>query len=451
MIYKRGNDPGNWNNTDFDDSKARVTSSFNTGYMHGDIKSAFLSNTDDTNVTGTELVSNPGPYSNTTGWTVANVGFTVSNSNNRLVINSTTNTGSYFGAGHALTLVSGKKYILTVNIHSQTKTAVIRMTGNGNYFTATGTGTGEHAFYFTANQASHNLFIGSDVGGNNRTQEVSSVSVKEISGTLDHSGNNKGLVPHGTITVNPVATGAELVSYGPFSTSNRLRQSYNSDINFENGSFYVMLWFNNSGTNIHQTLISRDDRELDISILANDTYDRRFRIYAMNSSNSMQTFDSGNDPFLPNTWNHLCVTFTGGNTCAIYINGVLNNTGTLNYDIDSTSAGLNIGARNTSGTYAHAADGTKLALVRIGKNAPSAVQIREIYNDERDLYNENAKCTLHGASDAITAIGFDDSNGVLHAGTSSGRSDFRGLNRINNTTTAVTTAISASNELVAEQ
>ena len=92
-----------------------------------------------------------------------------------------------------------------------------------------------------------------------------------------------------------------------------------------------------------------------------------------------------------------------------------------------------------------------MALLRIGKNPPSAEQIREIYNDERNLYNENAKCTLYGASDAITALGFDDTNGVLHAGTSSGRSDFRGLNRINNTTTAVTTAISASNELVAEQ
>ena len=456
MIYKRGNDPGNWNNADFDDSKARVTSSFNTGYMHGDIKSAFLSNTDDTNVTGTELVSNPGPYSNTTGWSVANAGFTVTNSNNRLVINSTTNTSSYFGAAHSLTLVSGKKYVLTVNIHSQTKTAVIRMTGDGNYFTATGTGTGEHAFHFTANQASHNIFIGSDVGGSNRTQEVSSVSVKEISGTLDHSGNDKGLVPHGTITVNPVATGAELVSYGPFSTSNRLRQSYNSDLKFDTNDFYVMFWMNSNGIpDNHETLVSKDEREFSIDFLANTTYDRRFRIYAMNSSNSLQFFDSGNDPFLPNTWTHVCVNFTNGNTCSIYINGVLNRTGTWSgtgdYNIDSTSAGLNIGCRYEGGSYFHPADGTKLALVRIGKNPPSPEKITEIYNDERDLYNENAKCTLYGASDAITAITFDDSNGVLHAGTSAGRSEFQGLNRINNTTTAVTTAISASNGLVAEQ
>ena len=51
----------------------------------------------------------------------------------------------------------------------------------------------------------------------------------------------------------------------------------------------------------------------------------------------------------------------------------------------------------------------------------------------------------------MKALAFDDSTNVLHVGTPSGRSEFQGLNRINNTTTAVTTAISASNELVAEQ
>ena len=74
-----------------------------------------------------------------------------------------------------------------------------------------------------------------------------------------------------------------------------------------------------------------------------------------------------------------------------------------------------------------------------------------MYNDEKCLFHENTKCTLHGTSDEIKGLGFDDKNDVLHVGTSSGRSEFQGLNRINNTTTAVTTAISASNKFVAEQ
>ena len=89
--------------------------------------------------------------------------------------------------------------------------------------------------------------------------------------------------------------------------------------------------------------------------------------------------------------------------------------------------------------------------VRIGATAPSQEQIKKMYDDEKCLFHENAKCTLHGTSDDVIALAFDDTNDILHVGTSSGRSDLRGLNRINNTTTAVTTAISASNGLVAEQ
>ena len=51
----------------------------------------------------------------------------------------------------------------------------------------------------------------------------------------------------------------------------------------------------------------------------------------------------------------------------------------------------------------------------------------------------------------VTALAYDDTKNILHAGTSSGRSEFQGLNRINNTTTAVPTEISASDGLVAAQ
>ena len=78
-------------------------------------------------------------------------------------------------------------------------------------------------------------------------------------------------------------------------------------------------------------------------------------------------------------------------------------------------------------------------------------QIKKIFDDEIHLFEKNAKCTLYGTSNQVEAVAYDDSNNMLHAGTSSGRSEFQGLVRINNTTTAVTTAISASNELVAEQ
>ena len=78
-------------------------------------------------------------------------------------------------------------------------------------------------------------------------------------------------------------------------------------------------------------------------------------------------------------------------------------------------------------------------------------QVKKIYEDEKKLFQPNAKAFLYGSSSAVTAIGYDEKKEIYHVGTSSGRSDFSGLSRINNTTTAVTTAISAYDGLIAEQ
>ena len=73
-----------------------------------------------------------------------------------------------------------------------------------------------------------------------------------------------------------------------------------------------------------------------------------------------------------------------------------------------------------------------------------------MYRDEKHLFQENAKATLYGSSDAVTALAYDDDTELLHAGTSAGRSVFQGLRRVDNTTDAVTTAISAHKGLVVE-
>ena len=78
----------------------------------------------------------------------------------------------------------------------------------------------------------------------------------------------------------------------------------------------------------------------------------------------------------------------------------------------------------------------------------------KIYNDERKLFFPNAKCSLTGsgaASNLVKAVDRDQKTGVAYIGTASGRSDFQGLQRINNTTTGVTTSISVSNGFIAEQ
>ena len=82
---------------------------------------------------------------------------------------------------------------------------------------------------------------------------------------------------------------------------------------------------------------------------------------------------------------------------------------------------------------------------------PGAEQLSEI---REIIEHDKVSCIFSEPQfnpDIIKAVDFDETMQLLHVGTSSGRSDFDGLQRINSTTTAVTTDISASNGLIVEQ
>ena len=163
---------------------------------------------------------------------------------------------------------------------------------------------------------------------------------------------------------------------------------------------------------------------------------------------SATVLNSGTQGYNNGVWNHYVGVRRSNNSMELYLNGELSGSTTTTYSVTNSSSILDIGS---VGTVANGASNTFLSLVRISGSAPSAEQIKKMYYDEKCLFHENAKCALYGTSNNITAIAYDDTSNILHAGTSSGRSDFLGLNRINNTTTAVTTAISASDGFVAEQ
>ena len=123
------------------------------------------------------------------------------------------------------------------------------------------------------------------------------------------------------------------------------------------------------------------------------------------------------------------------------------NTSANTTDYTNASANLYIGT-NESQTLSC---GGSLALWRISATAPSAAQIAKIYEDEKFLFQDGAQATLYGASDAVTALAYDDATDLLHVGTSAGRSVFQGLRRVSNTTDAVGVSISASNGMVVEE
>ena len=426
----------------FDDPEqgkvAYATTSYNTGWMHGDIKGAFLSDTDATNVTGSgELVTNGTFTTDLTGWSDDSEGNgTASVVSSALRLYTPTQSSEEGRVSQQITtLTSGKTYVL-----SATTDAAIILTVGVAYAGASElvnqTITGPAGLSFTATSSSVYLAVRKFTAG---TANVDNVSVRLAE--EDRSVNNKGLQVFGTITKSAVATGAELVAYSGWSSSNYLRQPYNSDLNFGTGDLSVMFWAYLSGTGT-QVVFERGNGSANYlyCYFANSTNDVRFSVG-----------NTGTNPYGAvslNTWNQVILVRRSG-VVSGYINGVLQASNTqTNTATGGTDSVLQFG-RTVSNQYP--LTNGKVSLFRISASAPSAEQIKKIYEDEKVLFQENAAATLYGSSDAVTALAYDDSTNLLYAGTSSGRSDFQGLRRINNTTTAVTTAISASNGLVAEQ
>ena len=417
-----------------DNRVAYITSNYNTGYMVGDIKGAFMSDTDDTNLNRTNLVTN-GTFDSGTGWSLTGAAAPTI-SGGKLVFNGTSGTGLAQQAVSPAVVASGAQYTVKFTVSNYASGAVATRVANSSYGNSiTANGTYYQSFVAGPSSTETVLFYGNSFNGKVDNVEV---YLEE----QDRSYNKKGLQVYGTITRGSVAPGADLVYYSGNGSSNYLEQPYNSDLNFgANADFCVMGWLNTPSVGGGQYIFDRSvthDSSRDFQVwMAADL--RYLTIYVAGG----QVATTGNNKYPNNEWFQYCV-LRKDNRCIIYINGeeVVNNLSTV-----STIASSNVPTKILYNMNSN----TKSALMRISATAPSPEQVKRMFDDERHLFNENAKCTLYGTSDDVKAIAYDDETNILHAGTSSGRSEFCGLNRINNTTTAVTTAISASNGFIAEQ
>jgi len=281
------------------------------------------------------------------------------------------------------------------------------------------------------------------LNSNNWAGTITNISVQAAD--ADRSVNNRGLVVNGTITRAPVATGAELVGYGPFSSvSDYLSQPYSSALDFGTGDFCVMGWVEwTSGGPTIQVPLAKNEFGKNLAPY--------FELQIIGGALSWVSNAGGNQVSfgaLPSgRWQHIVYTRAAGVGSA-YLNGPLvqSRADANNYN-HAGADNLFIGRRGEDYPCAS----TRLSLFRIGATAPTADQIRRIYEDEKLLFQENAACTLYGASDAVTALAHDPDTGLLHVGTSAGRSVFQGLRRVANTTVPVTTAIAVAGGMVVEE
>ena len=422
---------------------AYAATSYNTGWMHGDIKLATLSDTDTTNLSATDLglITN-GDFSNgITGWSSDQI-FTVSGG----VASIQRNAGPTGQCYQTITTEIGRTYTVGVLVSAVSNGfQVYKDAGFGEMSQGAVNATGTHYWSFTATSTSTRLDFSAVQNG---TATASFDNITIFDGVADRSVNNTPVNVTGTITKSAVATGAELVAYSGFSVdTNFLRQPYNSDLDFGTGDFSVTGWFKMSDVSTTGFIFDRANVSSGGSRIAVYTEYSLLKFYTFDGS--ANTEETSSISGFNNVWVHFVTTRSSNGYTAIYLNGNLKDSMTAtSKNVTNTSASTTIGARFTgaSGSFSGS-----IALLRISGSIPSPEQIKKIYEDEKFLFQENAACTLYGSSDAVTALAYDEVTERLHVGTSSGRSEFQGLRRINNTTTAVTTAISAYDSFVVEQ
>jgi hypothetical protein len=435
-----------------------ITSSYNTGWMHGDIKGAFLSDTSTASVTGTELVTNGTFDSNVTGWTVSIGNGVISRQTNifpngaiQLVVSDGIYTAVYNST--TINVTPGQKYVVSWSHYATVGGTARVIVWDGNTTTRlieqyqnSSNNTVTYKFTIIPSE-SFIRFIFDTPGAANGTQQLDNISVRLTE--EDRSVNANPLQVFGTITKSPVATGAELVAYSGFSNStNYLRQPFNSDLAIGNNDFSCVGWFKKSTSSNTGMIIYGTDgltQVFDIRVHTD------MKLLAQITENAFTTREivSAQGPTLNDNFWHQFHVVRRSNILYAYLDGNLLGTSALVQANITNPLSIVIGGEGLTASL-KAFEGS-LSLIRFSKSAPSPEQIKKIYEDEKALFQPNSQCTLYGSSDAVTALAYDDTTRLLSVGTSSGRSDFQGLERINNTTTAVTTAISASNGLIAEQ
>ena len=435
---------------------AYIQKDYNTGYMVGNIKGAFLSDTDTTDAI--EYVQNGYFNNDVSSWTIGTTGTTATLSSNRMLITAPSSGASWGYVYQGVTTEIGKTYKVSLKYDRGTVDGRINVrndstntTSGALFYADLGTSNDGKTYFntFTATATTtYILLYAKSTSGGTSAYDAVSVTLEK-----DHSVNNKGLNVFGTITKQPVATGADLVGYSGFSASNKLENR--GDYNFGVGtsvSMCIIGWFKTTNISSYAYIMSVYDSGTDhvaglaINGSASGGNNPPGTLYLYDSVTSQ---NSGTKLVNDGAWHCAVGVFDGPNR-KIYLDGKLEVSNTFtsyNLDIADTDK-LAVGRYAYNDSYHFLGS---LDLTRITKSIPSAEQVKKIYDDEKQLFVENAKATLYGSSDVVTALGHDDSSNILHVGTSAGRSEFQGLRRINNTTTAVTTAISVSNGLVAEQ
>lgn len=432
-----------------------ITDSYNTGWIPGSAVLATLSDTVAGISPHTARVKNHVTNStfdaDASGWSLdSGEGGTLTwNSGGYAVVDRGTGDSTFAIAQNISSLTGGDIVYVNFSVYpNNTGRMRVRLGGSlEQWYSTTLTANTWQTVEFTARMEGGRIEIAANGGAGITQFFVDNVTIQKIE--KDHSIKGTGLRSQGSVKKQHVNNGAELVSYSGFSSSSYFKVPRGQA--FGSSDIYVACWAKFDSTNNTYSHIFSVNGQTDSNGLT-------FKKTRGGVSDSMYFFGnsttlvSSNVNIPTDSW----IFVSGGRQNGlwkIYLNGELLNTGVTNtFGVGGASGefckytvGLNEDVTN------EADPDVELSLLRVSESFPTDDQIKKMYEDEKHLFAPNAKCTLYGPSSTVNGIDYDEVSGLLHVGTSAGRSVFQGLRRVDNTTDAVGTAISAVNGMVVEE
>jgi len=257
--------------------------------------------------------------------------------------------------------------------------------------------------------------------GDIRGAWLASTSVdSDNEGEKDRSYHANNLTQNGTPTEGPVAgsggTASELDGYSGFSASVNFTATSNAEWDvITTGAVYLSGWFKSTGNSGNEDLFGfgKTDDAITFFVRLNTSgvitgYDRGATA-ADRTVASTQTYDDS-------VWHKIDFVRVSSTERYLYIDGVQVDSDTADAGSLSSTGNLPLAVGVNYDGSSVPASTSSIALVRLTATAPTATQIRQMYDGEKGLFVASAKCTLKsGTTDAVIDVDIDPLTGKIIA------------------------------------
>ena len=456
---------------------ANITPTYNTGWQVGNTLFSGLSTTKNYQYQCGERLTNGHFDNNVTGWTAVGSGNSITHNGNGTADISRGPSSQAAVAYAPIYLQAGKTYELTANVPAinTSGNAVFRVGTNNTAYAAdwpstNGNISGRFSRRFTPTTDYTSFWVYAYPNGTTTVDFVSITELDEERGgkapnygtygnALGYSAASSSAYRNTThnayIARSPVAPGADLCGYQFDPTDRNFMMALIGD-NIGTGDMHLRFWIKPKAAGngyFHMVSVAPEPWG------SGQQSGQGFTFKAATGTTGgwapyMYTGAGGGDngTYSPSTcilkigdWSQL-VLQRRSDQWQIYIDGRKVRTGNNNaFSITDRYVQIHLG----HGTEFDAP--AEMALVRLSQGSTTEQRIKQMYDDERKMFQPNAKSTIYGPDGQVSAMAWDQVEDSLYVGNSHGRNKFNGLVRTDHTLDAVGYSLSASNGIVAEE